>query len=708
MPNDASVARVTAPQPPAPPRRAALSRELGEFLIEFSIALHKHAMYPQDHPSLEPAAAGVVRRATDLLRDRATLSLGVARNQLIIEGVATDPKHPVLAELAGRLHRHHLGAVTFSQGVATKEVVDMLRTLSVEADRSGQPLGLGPADRLRTWAHVRLHPVTYERLELLEESPPPPPSGDADDDEPAAAGRVVLAAQLWLGLARAALAGQLGADEAPPTKPAVIAKAIDDHPKAEGYDQVIVGYLLQIAEELKRAGGAEAVDLRRRTSRLVKAMRPETLRRLIEMGGDASQRQRFVLDATDGMTVEAVLELVQAAADSSHQTISHSLVRLLSKLAAHAQKGAPAARPLADSALRDQVKQMLSGWTLADPNPDGYGAALQRMSRAAPLFAAASEAMHAADPERMVEMSIEVDQVGPLVWRAVGRMVDEGRLLALVNLLDAAPPGNSVAVAIRTREATPDAVRRTLTGDPPDFATLDRLLSIMGAAAAEPMLDALAVAEARATRRQLLDRLVRLGDALVPLVIGRLGDERWYVVRNLLGLLEDLPHLPEGFSPAPYAAHPDGRVRRQALKLQLKVPAERERALLAALGDADEQTARIALGAALKDCPPGAEPLLIARALARGPSELRVLAIRVLARTRAPAAGDALLRLCDGGRTMFGRPKLAPKSPELLAALTALAGGWALDDRATALLARAAVSGDPEIRAATDPETARI
>ena len=83
-----------SPTPPSttPPQKAALSRELGEFLIELSIALHKHAMYPEGHPSLAPAAAGVARRAGDLLQERPTLSLGVARNQLIIEGVATDPK----------------------------------------------------------------------------------------------------------------------------------------------------------------------------------------------------------------------------------------------------------------------------------------------------------------------------------------------------------------------------------------------------------------------------------------------------------------------------------------------------------------------------------------------------------------------------------------------------------------------------------------
>src|SRR5207249_12315058 len=158
--------------PPSPPNvqeKAALSRELADFLIELSIALHKHAMYPEGHPSLAPAAAGLARRAERLFEDRTTLALGVARQQLVIEGVATDPKNPLLAELAGRLHRHHLGAVTFHRGLRVAEVTDVLKTLAIDGERSGDPLGLGPPQRLRAWDHIRLHSITYERLELLPE-----------------------------------------------------------------------------------------------------------------------------------------------------------------------------------------------------------------------------------------------------------------------------------------------------------------------------------------------------------------------------------------------------------------------------------------------------------------------------------------------------------------------------------------------------------
>lgn len=689
--------------------RAALSRELSEFLIELSIALHKHAMYPLGHPSLGPAVGRVVRRGEALLQDRPSLSLGVANNQLVIEGVATDPKHPVLAELAGRLHRHHLGAVTLSRGIEPDEVADVLRTLAVEADRTGQPLGMGDPAKLSAWKHVRLHPMTYERLELLDQAPAIAPDTAADarsGDEATSRDARVRGAQLWIGLARAALAGQIGEDEPPPTRPAVIAKAIDEHVGGEAYDQVIVGYLLQIAQELKAAGGQEALELRRRTSRLLSEMQPDTLRRLIQMGGDTAQRRQFVLDASHGMAVDAVLEVVKAAADASQHAVSSSLMRMLSKLAAHAEQGTTQARSLADHALRDQVRSLLTGWDLEDPNPAGYGAALQRMSQAGPALAAPMERMHAAEPERLVQMSLEVNAVGPHVYRACAELVDSGRLPLLIDLLEQAP-GTAAAAELWNRAASPDTVRWLLQHDPVDFATVDRLLPRLAEQAAEPLLDALAASEVRATRRGILERLVRLGPVLGQSITARLSDERWYVKRNLLTLLDLLPEPPPGFSALQWLGDSDPRVRVEALKLGLKSSAERDRVLTRGLEDTEHRIVRLALMAAFQGLPADAVPHVVT-VVNNGtlPSDMRVPAIRLLGAARSPQALETLLALADGGRTLLGRRRLPPKSPELLAALTALASGWGREPRAMEVLLVAAVSGDPQIRAATDPDGA--
>src|SRR3954464_9721075 len=133
-------------QPPSAPSRptvATLSRELADFLVELSITLNKHAIYPQSHPLLDVAVDGVANRLGLLfVGDRESLSIGVARRQLIIEGVATDPLNPVLKELAQRLHEHRVGALKFVRGIGREELAQALAGLAVDPVRSAKPIGL--------------------------------------------------------------------------------------------------------------------------------------------------------------------------------------------------------------------------------------------------------------------------------------------------------------------------------------------------------------------------------------------------------------------------------------------------------------------------------------------------------------------------------------------------------------------------------------
>ena len=122
----------SAPGASAKPVMATLSRELADFLVELSITLNKHAIYPSGHPLLDVAVDGVANRVGALfVGDRDSLSIGVARRQLIIEGVATDPLNPVLKELAQRLHEHHVGAVKFIRGLDRNELAQALAALAV-------------------------------------------------------------------------------------------------------------------------------------------------------------------------------------------------------------------------------------------------------------------------------------------------------------------------------------------------------------------------------------------------------------------------------------------------------------------------------------------------------------------------------------------------------------------------------------------------
>ncbi|HEX9484605.1 MAG TPA: hypothetical protein VF929_08485, partial [Gemmatimonadaceae bacterium] len=103
-----------------------LSQELSEFLVELSVAMHKHAIYPRGHPLLTQSVEAVHDSLIRLLVERPALSIGVARRQLIIEGVATGALHPLLSELAGKLHRHHIGALKFLRGISRDELASAL------------------------------------------------------------------------------------------------------------------------------------------------------------------------------------------------------------------------------------------------------------------------------------------------------------------------------------------------------------------------------------------------------------------------------------------------------------------------------------------------------------------------------------------------------------------------------------------------------
>lgn len=675
------------------PERVALSRDLSEFLVELSIALHRHSMYPSGHPSLGPAIASVTRRADRLLVDRSSIAFGVARRQLIIEGMTTDPEQPVLRRLAEGLHRHHIGAISIARGVVASEMAAALGALASDAERDG-PLGLRTGASHTSWPHVRLHPLTFDGLTIVSDGEA------ASDGEGQPASRGVA---LWVGLARAALSSDPSGSVT--TEPSVVARAIDEHPRAEAYDQVIVGYLLQIATELKHAADeGRADELRRRTSRLIAALRPDTLRRLVTMGGDATQRDRFVLDATHGMAVDAVLEIVKAAADASGQTISHGLIRMLSKLAMHAEIGSARVRSRADVELREQVTRLIEDWRLEDPNPELYGRILHHLATAPQQGATAAPVVHGeADPVRIVQMSLEASAWGPLAATAVDRLIEDGHVDTVLGLVATRPDtAGEVGDAVMSRLTRPESLDAIVSREPIDVASLDTLIPRLSADGYKHLLQALASSPNRATRRRLLDRLSGTSADIGELVVQQLDDERWYVQRNMLMLLGRMGRLPERFSAIQWTMHPDPRVRSEAVRLQLAMPREREIGIAAALHDTDDRVVRLGLAAVQQDCPMEIVTRVIHLATADAtPDENRVLAVTALARIRHVSALDALLRLVDGGRTLLGRIRLPPKTPALLAALGGLARMWSQDPRAASVLAVAAASSDPDVRDAT-------
>lgn len=684
-----------SPVAPAPePRRAsALSRELADFLVEFSIVLNKRSMYPAGHPQLHAAAERFDRRLGILLESREAIILGVARHRLVIESVTTDPNNALLRELAHRLHRHRVASVHLARGVTLVEIESLLEALSADPQRGDGPLGARP-DLAGLWQHVRLRAAGYDKLALQDaeagaETTPAEPESIRDP---------------WVELARLALANDNRPGAPSVDDPLVVAEAIDRKSGEVAYDRVVLGYLTQIAEEISGRKGVEDDKLGQRISNLIKALDPEALRRLLAMGGTASDRRRFALNASQVLAADAVMEVVKAAAQASEQNISHNLLRLLTKLAHHAERGSARIRAEADGALRTNVARLIGDWELEDPNPEGYTAILEGMVRHAPLDQTMDTRTGCA-PEIVVKMALELDSLGPAVYSAVEELLSRRELPRLAEALDAAPH-TLTAQRLWQYVATPERLEQVLAASPMDQQSVAILVDRIGAEATNSLIDRLASADDRSTRAAIMKQLLALGPGIGRVVCGRLPEAPWFLQRNILVLLGKRGSWPAEFSPMTYAVHTDPRIRREAIKLMLESPVHHLEGVMIGLEDGDEGIVGLALVSALKSCPAEAVPQVERIAAdTRRPSEMRVAAVRILARTGAPQALQLLVGIALTRRFWF-RTRLAPKSPELLATLSALAAQWRDDPLASFVLAHALGHSDPEIRAAANPSAA--
>ncbi|MGQ0561030.1 MAG: hypothetical protein ACT443_04055 [Gemmatimonadota bacterium] len=455
----------------------------------------------------------------------------------------------------------------------------------------------------------------------------------------------------------------------------------------------------RIADLAAVAKGPDAGATGGRLSELLPQLRPELLAEAIKAETNITQRKRVLGNLSDVVSPDALLVVCKAAAHAYERPLSPVLAALLDKLCREANELPGTIRVLADHSYRDLFRNMLDAWSAhsVDSVSTGFDALFGDPQAAEPLLQAGSVTP---EPERVLSLAFETGATGSLVWGAVAAVSEtQDGVRRILDMLKRAPASSRAASTIAQQFANPVRLTTLLHEDPVDFEAVDTLLSHMGEGAAAALLDALAEAKSRTIRRGLLDRLGALGPNVGPLVITRLNsDDRWYVQRNMLTVLREAKCSLSGVALEKYTAHADARVRREATQLQFNDPAERDRALAAALRDTDVGMLKFGLRAARASMPESVVPILARRVVDPAfPPEFRAAALNLLARSNSMLALEALLRFAMGGTTLLGKPKLAPKSSEMLIALAGLARAWPNERRAAPLIALARESKDPEI-----------
>lgn len=638
-----------------PGKGAPLPKAVALVLRDLINAVGKATMYPPTHRFVTESATQLVERLTPLVEERGALTLGVTPKGFLLDGITLDPLPPILKEFAARLHRKNVGTIRVAEGVTATEVTAMLAALA-DHDAS-EHVG---RDGWRSES-IRIDPLLYEVLGFTD-SPL-----DHDLDE-----------AFWGELVEAAFGRRLTDVEGTPTTAQVaeaITERVDRSPEeARRVFEALASFSSAIASRGERGPAGS----RKRFTEVLGALARPTQMHLVQAAPSPAARRHFLADTLRVVPPTLLLQLLESVAESDGEPISTHLRSMLGKLAL-----GPDGSLAATASFTAQVLGILDQWDGGDDPEPG----------------AADDPRLLVEPARTVSLGLELSVASRSVLVAARLMRDRGQFTEVLELADAPGGDQATADAILGAVLEPGLLPRLLAAPAPDFSLIERVVQRTKEAAVPALLEGLERADNRTVRRRMLDLLTQVGPGVEPALLQRLEGAPWYLARNILVVLSQLPPVtnPEPILRA--LRHEEPRVRHEALKVLLRHPATRDRAITDVLEGGDEAQTRIALTSLGGRCPPSLVAPVLA-VIGHPNPDLRLQAVRLLADSTSPLVVPQLLTLVRTRGGFFRRQRLMPPTPIMLEALTVLATRWSNHRPVIATLQLAGRSNDPQIRAA--------
>lgn len=580
-----------------------------QLLMRFAGTLNRRRAYAAAHPMVVTAEASLLDDVTAALAGRSVLSIGVARHELLIDGEPYESKGTYARELATRLHRRGVGAITFEAGVVLDQLRAALGWLAAEA--------AGSTDAPPAQGGVHITQIAYDHLVI----------DDAIRDAQSAV------TSLWRTLAELAefgaqmegsQGGSTDASGAFAARDAARTSRFADSTGADasGYDTNAIIASLRGALGNATVARRTAVALLELTNHGAgatpegRALIGEQLLSMLERLGtssfapiikslaDRAMKDRFAAQLVDVLPIGAAVTWLETAANANGQQLSHQMLRIMTKLSTLAEDRGDHAT---EATFRDAAHDLVSGWELADPNPEKHVELLDRIAnferaKGARFSSDVATESSVVESSRIVQMALELDFGGDDTVAATEALVAAGAGRHLMQWI--ANAGDSATARWMRQVATSDkAVRQLLLSEPVDRLEARALLDVLDASSADTLLDILGESDARGTRLIVRQRLADFGSAITPQLLARLDHGSWFLVRNVLTLLHETAAQREGASAAhdiitSLQSHSQVQVRVEALRVLLHSDAHaRDEAIRRALKDENERVVVLALQA---------------------------------------------------------------------------------------------------------------
>jgi hypothetical protein len=563
---------------------------LSNLVYQLNIVRRQVGAYPPGHQVVRASAERTIKILENLKISASQVTIGVARDRLMLGGAPLDPKNPVYREYAQALFAHGIISQTLQYGLSAEELCQFSSLLACKPEELLTRGGIAEAMLQAGLQHLSITLLDDSRFATRAVTPTGHPEESAKTN-----------GCLWEQFVRSMLTGSDAEGFAPGVladlnSPRGLAGQVseaqpgDEVASMADYDQAIITFLRGLdREQLSRGQHDEMLD---RFRDFIGALHTPLRRQFLSSTFFAltvheESAGRLLSRFPGAMLMDALDDL-----NARQVPVSSFILQVLSKLPAD---GAGFPLPgqggghLSDAEAEERLKLVFAEHQAADFVPEDYQMVLGGLPSpgAPPVLPADTVAELLAEiHEQALEHRLcaivsyllqhdpdgtDCEDLTVHLQPFVQHFIATGDFAALIDLYRQLTDGEEVARHKQDGIFARHGFLREIIGSIPLWFKEKRqdilhLIRVIGPPFAPLLLDQLAEEPDRALRQQYLALLAEMGPEIRQEVAARLSDDRWQLVRNLVVLLRGLQDPQIVTLLEPLFRHPHESVRQEVLK----------------------------------------------------------------------------------------------------------------------------------------------
>lgn len=323
------------------------TRLLSEAVIELNISRKNVSIYPPGHIQITKSIERTYQLLQKMFEIRSEMTLGVAKDVLLVGQDYLDPKNPVYRDLAISMSQLEIASVTFISGMEKEELVRFHRILTTKLEDIRTSGGITKVMADADIPHIRIRSIDYASFHITEETEIFRAIDKSKVDDQSGS-------QVWQDFVTHLSAGTLAGPgqgvsvkDTEQINPAELARLLNERKldasaAIESYDHIISSYVRGTAE--KKQPTQEQTKTLTNMNSLLKELHPELRKQFLSVAFKNIESRAVSSTGAEavigGFTEDMVIEMLgQASAEG--REISPTLAGLVDKLA-KAHTGVPA------------------------------------------------------------------------------------------------------------------------------------------------------------------------------------------------------------------------------------------------------------------------------------------------------------------------------------------------------------------------------